>query len=97
MHIVQMINALRVGGAEKLVKLDAMDYKNLLSKEALGLKIDATDGQDVINFDTANNAAAEQVFGIAIRGKYYLLKTSKSNTNLSNIGTTVTLNGEYKH
>lgn len=89
--------AKKAGGAEKLVKLDSADYQKLKSKEALGLKINAAEAQETINFDTANNAAAEQVFGVAIRGKYYLLKTSKSNTNLSDVGTTVTLNGEYKY
>jgi len=83
-------------GTNKLTRLTINDYDNLTSKEELSLKITDAKGIEIIEFDTANNAAAQEVIGILNEGKYYLLKTNLSDTLLSQIGTTVTLNGEYK-
>ena len=84
------------GGASKLARFNTTDYEQLNSKEALSKKMNAAEDVDKIEFDTANNAAANQVLGISNLGKYYMLKTEQSNTTLSYAGTTVTLNGEYK-
>ena len=84
------------GGASKLARFSAIDYEQLTSKEALSKVINAADDMDNIVFDTANNAAADQILGISNLGKYYMLKTKQSTTSLSSVGTMVSLNGEYK-
>ena len=83
-------------GASKLAIFNIKDYDNLTTKEELSQKIISTRNLEKIEFDTANNAAAHEVIGIENQGKYYLLKTNLSKTFLSHIGTTVTLEGEYK-
>jgi hypothetical protein len=83
-------------GASKIARFNTEDYNNLNTKEALSQKIISARDVERIEFDTANNAAAQEVVGIANLGKYYLLKTNLSETFLSQIGTTVTLDGEYK-
>lgn len=83
-------------GTNKLTRLTINDYDNLKSKEELRLIINNAKGIEIIEFDTANNAAAQEVIGILNEGNYYLLKTNLSDTLLSQVGTTVTLNGEYK-
>lgn len=83
-------------GANKLARFTIEDYDNLVTKEELIQKIISASDVEKIEFDTANNAAAHEVVGIENLGKYYLLKTNLSETFLSHIGTTVTLDGEYK-
>lgn len=84
------------GGASKLAMFSSNDYEQLTSKEVLSEKMNAAENVSKIEFDTANNAATAQVLGVTNLGKNYMLKTQKSNTALSYVGTTVTLNGEYK-
>lgn len=84
-------------GASKLARFTTEDYDQLTTKEQLSEKIISASSLDKIEFDTSNNAAAHEVVGIANLGKYYLLKTNLSKTLLSHIGTTVTLDGEYKY
>jgi len=83
-------------GANKLARFTIEDYDSLITKEELIQKINSARDVERIEFDTANNAAAHEVVGIENLGKYYLLKTNLSETFLSHIGTTVTLDGEYK-
>lgn len=83
-------------GASKLVTFNIEDYDNLTTREALSKKIISASDEERIEIDTANNAAAHKVVGIASNDKYYLLKINLSETFLSRIGTTVTLDGEYK-
>ena len=84
------------GGASKLARFSTNDYDQLTSKEALSAKINAAKDTHRIVFNTIKNAAVDQVFGVSSLGKYYMLKTVQSKTTLSYIGTTVSLNGEYK-
>lgn len=84
-------------GANKLVKISVEDYDNLTTREALSKKIQSVADEESIEIDTANNAATRHVFGIENHGKYYLLKTNLSETLLSRMGTTVTLDGEFKY
>ena len=83
-------------GASKLARLDVDIFSSLDNKEELQHKINSSIDVDLIEFDTANNAAAQEVIGVLNQGKYYILKTNLSDTLLSRVGTTVTLNGEYK-
>lgn len=84
-------------GASKVAKFNTEEYDDLATKEGLSQKIIGAVDQEIIEFDTANSAAAQEVFGIASLGNYYLLKTNLSKTYLSHIGTTVILDGEYKY
>ena len=84
------------GGASKLVRFSEVDYENMFSKEELEKRIVAANDMAIIVFDTANNAAAYEVVGLANQDEFYLLKINLSDTFLSHVGTTVTLNGEYK-
>ena len=84
-------------GTSKLARFNIEDYNKLTTKEELIQKVTSASDLEKIEFDTANNAAAHEVVGIANLGKYYLLKINLSKTLLSHIGTTVTLDGEYKY
>ena len=83
-------------GASKLARFNAEDYEQLASKKVLSEKMYAAEDLNEIVFDAANNSAANQVFGVSMLGKHYMLKTEQSNTTLAQVGTIVTLNGEYK-
>ena len=84
-------------GATKLARFNTEDYDKLTTKEELSQKIINARNLERIEFETTNNAAAHEVVGIANLGKYSLLKINLSKTLLSHIGTTVTLDGEYKY
>ena len=87
----------REGGASKLASFSLADYQRLASKQQLGEWLAAAKDQNHIEFDTADDAAKDQVMGINSLGRDYLLRVLSSNTSLSHTGTTVTLNGEYKY
>ena len=72
------------------------DYEQLSIKQALDERVSSATDFNEIEFDTIQNAATGKVVGIKNLSKYCLLRILNSNTSLSTIGTTVTLNGEYK-
>jgi hypothetical protein len=84
-------------GASKLARFDYSDYSGLTNKPQLAARMQAAEGVEVIEFPTAFDDAHHEVFGIENQGNYYLLCVCKSKTDLSNIGTTVYLTGEYKY
>ena len=84
------------GGASKLARFTSADYDRLDVKEDLSEWINVARDLKQIEFDSSNNAAHDQVLGISNLGNYYLLRVLKSNSSLSDSGTRVTLNGEYK-
>lgn len=84
------------GGASKLAKFTSADYDRLDAKEDLSEWINVAGDLKQVEFDSSNNAAHDQVLGISNLGNYYLLRVLKSNSSLSDSGTKVTLNGEYK-
>lgn len=84
------------GGASKLASFTSADYDRLDVKEDLSDWINVARDLKQIEFDSSNNAARDQVLGISNLGNYYLLRVLKSNSSLSDSGTKVTLNGEYK-
>lgn len=83
-------------GAEKLVELTPSDYDEVRSKRQLARK---TSGGDTpaLHLSSANGKAAGSVFAVVNRQVPYLLKVTSSSTSLSEVGTTVTLIGEYKY
>lgn len=84
-------------GASKLVPFAFEDYRKLSDKPQLARWINDAKGVEVVEFPTAVDDAYHKVFGIENLGKYYLLCVCKSKTDLSDIGTTVYLKGEYKY
>jgi len=84
------------GGASKLASFTSADYNRLDVKEDLSDWMNVARDLKQIEFDSSNNAARDQVLGISNLGNYYLLRVLKSNSSLSDLGTKVTLNGEYK-
>lgn len=85
------------GGASKLASFTRADYDRLEVKEDLSEWINVARDLKHIEFDSSKNAARDQVLGINNLGNYYLLRVLKSNSSLSDSGTKVTLNGEYKY
>lgn len=49
-----------------------------------------------LDLATANNAAAGRVLAVETADKFYIMKLGSSTTSVSAVGTTVTLEGEYK-
>ena len=84
-------------GASKLSQFSSAEYDNVITEDNLGNLLAYAEDQDAIAFDTANNAAAGKVLGVVNSGKSYLLKSHQSTTVLSEVGTTVTISGEYKY
>lgn len=83
-------------GASKLASFTNADYDRLESKEDLREWINAARDLEQVEFDCSHNLARGRVLGINNLGNYYLLKILDSCSSLSDSGTKVTLNGEYK-
>jgi hypothetical protein len=86
------------GGASKLLRFVEPAFDSVGSKSQLA--INAADDAGLTNnieIPTTRNSAAGEIFAVVIRDTPYLLKITESRTALSEIGTTVILNGEFKH
>lgn len=93
--IIRITNA--EGSVSKLLRIvqppfDAVDSKAQLATSAAG-----AGSTENIEIATTSNGAAGETFGVVIQEKPYLLKIKESKTLLSELGTTVILNGEFKH
>lgn len=84
-------------GASKLASFSTNDYDSVDTQASLEQMLVFAKGKEHIDFNTANNAALGKVLGVINSDKVYLLKSTQSSTALSDLGTTVTLTGEYKH
>lgn len=84
-------------GASKLARFSANDYDSVDTQASLEQMLALAEGLEHIDFNTANNAALGKVLGVINSDKVYLLKSTQSSTALSDMGTTVTLTGEYKY
>lgn len=84
------------GGATRLARFSRADFEQLQNKSQLAEWIRSAANLDVIEFPTALDDAFHEVFGIENQGQHYLLCVCESKTDLSDIGTTVYLTGEYK-
>lgn len=85
------------GGASKLVTLQATDFDAIATKEQMDRWVNSAQAADEIVLNTANNEAAGKSFAVIAQDKCYVLTVGKSETMLSDLGTTVTLTGEYKY
>jgi hypothetical protein len=84
-------------GATKLAMLSKTDYEEVATASALQQLLKAAEDQDYVDFDTANNSGSDQVLGVINYGKSYVIKSSHTMSNLSSLGTTVRIRGEYKY
>ena len=84
-------------GAAKLVDLQPSDFDGVETKTQLSDRIANTEGVEEIKFATANDKAADKVFAVVNRDTPYILKVETSETRVTPLGTTVTLNGKIKH
>jgi hypothetical protein len=80
----------------QLHQLSREDYTAIKTRADLTRLIAPLQPQDVIHIDTANNAATGHSFAVSDGDQQYALLISSSATSLSEVGTTVTLTGEYK-
>jgi hypothetical protein len=72
------------------------DYKSLKTQAELVAAARRNRPMATLDIATASNQAAGQVFGFFSDDAPMILRISRSETSLSEIGTTVTLEGEYK-
>jgi hypothetical protein len=84
-------------GASKLLRLPQPEFDSVMSKAQLASRAAKTDSAATIEIPTTGNRAAGETFAVVIRDETYLFKIKESRTMLSELGTTVILNGEFKH
>lgn len=92
---IQITNA--QPGASKLVRHFEPAFDSLSSKRQLVDSAADTDSSYSIEITAAENGAAGETFAVIVQDKPYLLKIKESRTQLSELGTIVILNGEFKH
>lgn len=85
------------GGASKLMKLSEPAFEHIESKSQLASSASGAGAEQEIELPTTRNGAAGETFAVVIDERPYLLRITESRTVLSELGTTVILNGEYKH
>jgi len=86
-----------VNGANKIARLDAVDFQAVHTRSQVAEIVDRCVSEDVIEFDTANAAAAGQVLAVVNDEQRYILQAFASETTLSEAGTTVVVTGRYKY
>ena len=84
-------------GATRIARLDGIDFDGVLNHAELVETVDRCIGDQTIEFDTANAAAAGQVFAVTNNDDRFLLQASASQTYLTDAGTTVVVTGRYKY
>jgi hypothetical protein len=85
------------GGASRLLRLAEPVFESVDSKSQLAKDAAVAGSADNIELATTRNGAAGETFVVVIDDKPYMLKIKESKTMLSDLGTTVILNGEFKH
>jgi len=83
--------------AARLIELAESDYDRIETRKALAEAADKAGPVERIAVPTAQNLAAGRIFVVVKQDDYLLFKVEESATSLSELGTTVTLTGEYKH
>ena len=79
-----------------LFELPMDDYEALETREQLLLVSQQSNMLNTLDLVAAGNRAAGSVFGVVNNDVALVLKVRESRTTLSNLGTTVTLLGDYK-
>jgi len=89
---------IRVTGSEGgLARLPADDYEAVRTRGQIERAIRASPLQTSLELATANDAAAAAVLAVTHGDRGTLLRTDRSETSLSELGTTATLTGQFKH
>lgn len=77
--------------------LPAEDFTNMKTRSQLAATARSAEKQSALEIPTAANRGAGRVFGLVSSETPVLLRITRSGTSLSEVGTTVVLEGEYKH
>lgn len=81
----------------KFLALAEGDFADIKTKGQLIEAAKNAQRLDRLELPAANNQAAGSIFAIEQHDKLFIFKITESSTSLSELGTTVTLVGEYKH
>lgn len=84
-------------GAGKLLRILEPAFDSVTSKRQLVDSAADSDSSYSIEITAAENRAAGETFAVIVHDEPYLFKIKESRTQLSELGTTVILNGEFKH
>jgi len=85
------------GSSSRLVRVLEPAFDSVDSKKQLAKSAEAAGPADNIEITTTGNGAAGETFAVVVHDRPYLFKIKESRTLLSDLGTTVILNGEFKH
>jgi hypothetical protein len=85
------------GQESRFARLDPSAFKGIDTQEQLAEVLGEVGTRASLDITTANAAAAGTVFAIVHPQQSYLLLAEGSETSLSDLGTTVTLSGQYKN
>lgn len=87
----------REGTTGRFARLDPASYHELETEQSLTRALEERELAEMLEIATANGAAAGTVFALVYPDERYLLLAEHSSTSLSELGTTVTLSGRYRH
>jgi hypothetical protein len=84
-------------GATRLARLRPGEYAAIETREQLSRAIESSEAAEKLEMATAGDAASGETFAVVHLDRAYALRTERSETSLSDLGTTVTLIGRYKY
>lgn len=85
------------GGATMLGKVTESDYEGVKTKKMLQHRVQNTEPVESIDLATVNNAASGEVMAVVFQDRKYLIRVRESKIAHSDLGTIVTLLGDYKY
>jgi hypothetical protein len=92
------LNAVIKKGATKFVELEPTAWTTIENLEALKTAIDAAD--DIERWEKVSASAASKTYDLTLGtikdSKYYLIHVTNSTVAVAEVGTTVTITGQYK-
>ncbi len=84
-------------GSDKFVELDAATWASLTSLEAMKAAVDAAN--DMERWEKVSAQASktyDYVLATIVSGKYFLIHVTNSTISVSDVGSTITVSGQYK-
>jgi hypothetical protein len=92
-----MVNAVIKKNADKFVELDSEKWTSISNLEALKEAIDAaTDIAEWTKVSAGASNTYDLCLGTISEGNYYLIHINKSTVTVGDVGTTITIFGQYK-
>ncbi|HPR61316.1 MAG TPA: hypothetical protein PLF35_10245, partial [Prolixibacteraceae bacterium] len=93
-----MINAIIRKDADKFVELAPEQWTTITNREALVEAVDAAEDMDEWNKISAEVASKSYDLCLATikEGKYFLIHITNSSVSVSDVGTTISITGQYK-